>query len=493
MIWISFTGFFSTLKGKITLWFIVSIAAFMIVFSGMLLFSVRLWMIQSIDTDLMERSEALQREIRHTLSSTNQVSLHRHLLDPEHSEIYHDKYFFWVVDSDTSIIFSTMNVESNVLPNWWKSRFLNNQASFQRVPSLAFQHRAFLTPVYIDTSGIYISKTTNKDKIAGWILIASSVQKVQDFINNLTKVLIGMMVICLIIATAFALILSEIALQPLQDIVKTSQTITANQLSTRIKAHVENDEVGQLVSTLNNLFDRLESSFVQIRQFSADASHELLTPLTIIKGELELALDKDRDTTYYKTSLNSALTQANHLIQITQTLLKLSREENLEEAPDEEIMDLQILFKKILDQTSYLSSQKNITVKNNLSEKLPLVISNDNLLHTLFFNLIENAIKYSPEHTTVLIQNISSGGNSERLSILISDQGPGIPDTEKSKIFLRFYRIDKSRSKSTGGTGLGLSLVSKICKILGLSIEVKDNHPKGTIIEVQFAEKMIVG
>ncbi len=211
------------------------------------------------------------------------------------------------------------------------------------------------------------------------------------------------------------------------------------------------------------------------------------------KQRLELALDKDRDTTYYKTSLNSALTQANHLIQITQTLLKLSREENLEEAPDEEIMDLQILFKKILDQTSYLSSQKNIMVKNNLSENLPLVISNENLLHTLFFNLIENAIKYSPENTTVLIQNISSGQNLEKLSILISDQGPGIPDSEKSKIFLRFYRIDKSRSKSTGGTGLGLSLVSKICKILRLSIEVKDNHPKGTIIEVQFAEKMIVG
>lgn len=494
MTFLSFPAFFSTLKGKITLWFIISIAAFMIIFSGMLLFSVRLWMIQSLDTDLMNRGEALKHEIQATLTSTNQVSLHKQILDPAHSDIYHDKYFFWIIDSDTTILFSTVSSTDLKFPENDARRLLNtNPVIVNRVPNLMFQHRAFVYPITGDTSNILIKKPVNKDDIVGWIVIAASIQHIQDFINNLTRVLIGMMVISLIIATAFALILSDLALRPLQEIVKTAQTITARQLNTRIRTKIDKDEVGQLVKTLNELFDRLEGSFRQIRQFSADASHELLTPLTIIKGEIELALDKDRDKEYYKTSLSNALTQTNHLIQITQTLLKLSREENLEEVPDEDIMDLRILFSKITKQLDYVAAQKNITIQNKLDENIPLVNSNENLLHTLFFNLIENAVKYSPENTIVVIKNIlTTSSNGQTLSIQIIDQGHGIPDSEKSNIFLRFYRVDKSRSKSTGGTGLGLSLVSKIVKLLGLSIEVKDNHPQGTIIEVRFEERMVI-
>lgn len=494
MTFFSFPAFFSTLKGKITLWFIVSIAAFMIIFSGMLLFSVRLWMIQSLDTDLMNRAEALKREIQATLTSTNQVSLHKQILDPAHSDIYHDKYFFWIVDSDTSILFSTINSIDPKFPAADARRLLNNNPIIvNRVPNLMFQHRAFIYPITGDTANVIIKKPVNKDDVVGWIIIAASIQHIQDFINNLTRVLIGMMVISLIIATAFALILSDLALRPLQEIVKTAQTITARQLSTRIRTKVEKDEVGQLVKTLNELFDRLEGSFSQIRQFSADASHELLTPLTIIKGEIELALDKDRDKDYYKTSLSNALTQTNHLIQITQTLLKLSREENFEETPDEDIMDLRILFSKITKQLDYVAAQKNIRIVNQLEENIPLVNSNENLLHTLFFNLIENAVKYSPENTVVIIKNnLTLSATGQTLGIQIVDQGQGIPDSEKANIFLRFYRIDKSRSKSTGGTGLGLSLVSKITKLLGLTIDVKDNKPTGTIIEVYFNDQMVI-
>lgn len=490
MKWFSSPAFFSTLKGKISLWFIVSIGAFMIIFSGMLLFSVRLWMIQLLDTDLMNRGEALKTEIQTTLTSTNQISLNRNYLDPAHSDVYHDKYFIWIVDSDTSILFSNVKSEKEK-PFGRRAKWLfNTQPSIvDWIPTLNFPNRAFVYPITADTSNVLITKKVKSDEVVGWILIAASTAHIHDFIGNLTKVLVGMLLISLIIATAFALMLSDLALRPLQEIVKTAQTITARQLSTRIRTKVEKDEVGQLVKTLNELFDRLEGSFSQIRQFSADASHELLTPLTIIKGEIELALNKDRDKEYYKTSLTNALTQTNHLIKITQTLLKLSREENVEEAPDVEIMDLQILFMKIIKQLSYVAAQKNINLVNGLSEELPLINSNENLLHTLFFNLIENAIKYSPENTTVTIKNITE---PHLFIIQVIDQGPGISNDDKQKIFLRFYRVDKSRSKTTGGTGLGLSLVNKICKLLGLTIAVKDNHPQGTILEVTFKENLLV-
>lgn len=480
--------FFSTLRGKITTWFIVSIAAFMVIFSGMMLFSVRLWMVQTIDTDIFDHSEIIWRKIQRSQVPFDSLGQERDIQYILNAESNKKHFLTWIINPESTVVGLSVNIYQveNSLTRKLSVKVLSDRPQFTEIPSLGFPHRCISFPIIkTPDSTSALSFENNTYPIVGWVVTASSSVPVNDFLNSLTRVLIGMIVICIIIASAFALVLSELALRPLSEIVATAKKITVNQLSTRIKATDEQDEVGQLVTTLNHLFDRLESSFEQARQFSADASHELLTPLTIIKGELELALSRDRETEYYKLSLRNALVQANQLILVTQTLLKLSREENLNENLDFEILDIRILVNRLFKQLGFLAEQKNITLIEQLGETVPLINTNENLLYTLLFNLIENAIKYSPPRTKVVIKS-RKHPDTGLFTLDVIDQGLGIPGEEKKNIFLRFYRIEKSRAKVTGGSGLGLSLVSKIRELLNLELEVTDNKPMGSIFSVGF-------
>ncbi|MBN8707365.1 MAG: HAMP domain-containing protein [Bacteroidetes bacterium] len=465
----------------------------MIIFSGMMLFSVRLWMVQTIDTDIMDHTEVLWRKIQRSQVPFDSLGKKKDIQYILNSESNKNRFLTWIINPDSMVVAHSYNIfqVENSLTTKLPVRILSDRPQFTEIPTLGFTHRCVSFPIIkTPDSTAIISFENNTYPIVGWVITASSSVPVNDFINSLTRVLIGMIVICIIIASAFALVLSELALRPLTEIVATARSITVNQLSTRIKPTEEQDEVGQLVTTLNHLFDRLEASFEQIRQFTADASHELLTPLTIIKGELELALSRDREGEYYKMSLGNALVQANQLILITQTLLKLSREEKSTEKLDFEILDIRIIVNKLFKQLVFLADQKSIRLTESLEESLPLINTNENLLHTLLFNLIENAIKYSPPKTKVIIKSRKHPVTG-RFTIDVIDHGLGIPDEEKRNIFLRFYRIEKSRAKVTGGSGLGLSLVSKIRELLNLDIEVTNNKPMGTIFSVSFPDDSV--
>lgn len=466
----------------------------MIIFSGMMLFSVRLWMVQTIDTDILDHSETLWRKIQQSHAPLDSLGTKKDIQYILNSESNKKRFLTWIINPESTVVGLSVNIYQveNAPTRKLSVKVLSNRPQFTEIPALGFPHRCISLPILrTQDSTSAISFENNTSPIVGWVVTASSSVPVNDFINSLTRVLIGMIVICIIIASAFALVLSELALRPLIEIVATAKNITVNQLSTRIKSTGEQDEVGQLVSTLNHLFDRLESSFEQIRQFSADASHELLTPLTIIKGELELALSRDRETDYYKSSLGNALVQTNQLILLTQTLLKLSREEKQTEKFDFEILDIRILVNRLFNQLVFLADQKHIVLSETLDETLPLINTNENLLYTLMFNLIENAIKYSPPKTKVTIRS-RKHPQTGRFTLDVLDNGLGIPDEEKKNIFLRFYRIEKSRAKTTGGSGLGLSLVSKIRELLNLDIEVTNNKPMGTIFSVSFPDDSVI-
>lgn len=490
MKWVKLPTFFASLRGKITLGFVISIAAFMTIFSGMLLYAVRMYMIQEIDSDLISRTESIKNEIQSQYSVLDPLVIRNQFSTTDHFDFYHDNLYLWIIAPDTSVIYYSKNVINTPYTVKLKINGLMDVERFSTIPGLAFQARCFAFPIYKPQRDIDFYHGENLP-VMGWVVMVATVENVNKFLNDLTRVLFGMMAICILIATAFALILSDYTLRPLTDIVASAQSITANQLGKRIKPLDTNDEVAQLVITLNHLLGRLESSFQQIKQFTADASHELLTPLTIIKGELELALAKDRDTDYYKSSLQNAFKQANHLILITQTLLKLSKGETEAGRLEIEVIDLQILFSQLFSQLEFVAKQKNIHLINDSTHLQSMVMSNENLLRTLFFNLIENAIKYSPENTQVTIS-----GQIDKtfgfLTISITDEGPGIPDDEKSKIFDRFYRMEKSRAKVTGGSGLGLSLVSKIATLLKLQIRVVDNKPMGSVFQIFFAKDNLV-
>ncbi len=460
----------------------------MVIFSGMLLFMVRLWMIQSIDTEIMDHSDLLWRKLYKYQTSFDSLSSKRDIQFLLNSESSSRRYFTWIVNTDSQIVAVSNNVHqiNTSLTKKLPVRVLTDKPQFTSINDLGFTHRCVAYPILVTPDSTTVFSFENHAyPVMGWVITASSSVPVTDLISSLTRLLIGMVILCMIIATAFALVLSDFALRPLSEIVDTAKTITAAHLSTRIPSSGNQDEVGQLVLTLNHLFDRLEASFEQMGQFTADASHELLTPLTIIKGELDLALTRDRETEYYKTSLNNALVQTNQLILVTQTLLKLSRSEIEAENQGLEYIDLKILVDSLFRQLNFLAGQKRMVLEEKLENPLPLIQTSENLLHTLLFNLIENAIKYSPPGKKVTIRS-RVHPTSGKFTLDVVDYGLGIADEEKKNIFRRFYRVEKSRAKITGGSGLGLSLVSKICELLNLEIEVTNNNPMGSVFSVSF-------
>ena len=252
--------------------------------------------------------------------------------------------------------------------------------------------------------------------------------------------------------------------------------ISARNISKRIDFKAsKNDAYTKLRDTLNNLFDRLENQILQISEFTDNASHQLMSPLTAIKSELDYVLKRERSAPEYVESLSILREQTDSMIEIVRALLILARESdtrkihntvfNLSKLIEEKI---KILYQ--LDEIEY-EITSGISLRGN-QEYFKVVIC----------NLIENAIKYSDKNSVKI--KVIADYEEASVKISVEDNGIGITDADKKKIFEKCYRGPDS--ESIKGYGLGLSLAAAIVKQMGGSIEVLDNIPRGTIFKLKF-------
>jgi heavy metal sensor kinase len=273
--------------------------------------------------------------------------------------------------------------------------------------------------------------------------------------------------------------LARRALAPVDAMVEAARRIEAEDLSQRLVAGTEqNDELGRLAAVLNDMLARLERSFAAVRYFSADAAHELRTPLTILKGELEVALRSSSAEDEYRRVLASCLEEVDRLSALVEDLLFLARSDsgavnrpqipvNLDEVLNDVTPALQILADAAEVSFSAASSQ-------------PLwVPGNTPMLFRLIFNLGENAIKYTPAGGKV---TITLSQHDQTAVLAVQDTGPGIPPEEQARIFDRFYRGDRARSR--GGTGLGLALARSIVLLHSGQITVESQPGQGSCFRV---------
>ncbi len=273
------------------------------------------------------------------------------------------------------------------------------------------------------------------------------------------------------------------ALAPVRKIVTTTRQITAQDLSLRLETIESRDEIGELSETLNGMIARLETSFNQIRQFSDDVSHEIKTPLTIMKGEIEVCLRHERPTEEYRDILRSILEEIDKLNRIIENLFFLSRMDSADIAEGFRETDLDKVLLEVFEELSPLAAGKNIAL--NIQHLAEIALRGDAaLLKRLFSNLIVNAVKYTPEGGSVSLSLEEWQELPEKTPpgavFIIRDNGEGIPERSLPRIFDRFYRVDKSRSSLTGGTGLGLTIVRKILDLHGGKVTVDSREGQGT-------------
>ena len=262
----------------------------------------------------------------------------------------------------------------------------------------------------------------------------------------------------LILAGGGGWLLAHRALKPVDRMTDTARRIDAGRLHERIAPTGARDELDRLAGTLNGMLGRIESAFTEMRQFTADASHELQTPLTILRGEIEVALRARRTEEEYTEVLKSALEEVERISVLVEGLLLLARSDAGVLKADLATVDLNFVAEEVLDRAGPLARRKSVSLK--LGELEPLSVSGDfALLRRLLLNLVDNGIKYTPSGGVVKV-SISRSGDLAVLSV--QDSGPGIPPEEREKVFQRFYRSPEARASGQGGSGLGLSIVKSI-------------------------------
>ncbi|MFP5520363.1 MAG: sensor histidine kinase [Bdellovibrionia bacterium] len=267
----------------------------------------------------------------------------------------------------------------------------------------------------------------------------------------------------LIIAAIGGLFLSGRALAPLAHMIRNVDQMNAQNLSERLEMPLANDEIKKLTTTLNNLFSRIENAFRSQEQFVADASHQLLTPISIARGEIEKALKNVPQD--QKQSLSSALQEIDHLSSIIQKMLLLAKVDAGISALNLETISFDDVIEKSISRCEKLAQQKEINIKFDMqlkeNDNMPTVNGDQDLLNHMLSNLIENAIKYSPEKTQVII---TLDATKKSPQIIVEDQGPGLNDNELESLFSRFKRGSKAETLSKGH-GLGLAIAKRIAEI----------------------------
>ena len=265
---------------------------------------------------------------------------------------------------------------------------------------------------------------------------------------------IGLPIVVVLVFIA-GYVLAARVLSPVDVMAKRAAQITADHLNERISIPNSEDELGQLGTAFNATLARLESSFEQLRRFTADASHELRTPLTAIRSVGEVALSKGGNENYYRDTIGSMLEETNRLTKLVDNLLMMSRADAGRVSLHFSPVSLLELAKESSSLLEVLAEEKNqsIRVEGNGAVQ---VNADRTILRQALVNLIDNAVKFSPENGIIRVRVLENGPNA---IVEIQDNGPGIPAEHRVRIFERFYRIDRARNRQEGGTGLGLSIV----------------------------------
>lgn len=270
------------------------------------------------------------------------------------------------------------------------------------------------------------------------------------------------------------------ALKPLCDFSKKIEEVQAQNLSNSRIEENNFSELNQLSISYNKMLERLSEAFKLQRQFTANAAHELRTPLAVMQLQIDLynsSKHPDNDTSAQQT-ISMITEQTERLSKMVRTLLDMSELQTI--ARDEEIA-ISALVEEVLADLEPLAQEKGI----NLIEKCDnvLLMGSDILIYRLVYNLVENAIKYNFSGGTV---TVTATQQNSQLHLTVEDTGNGIPEELKERIFEPFFRLDKSRSRELGGVGLGLALVREIVRVHNGSILVKNNANSGTTFEVIF-------
>jgi two-component system, OmpR family, sensor kinase len=284
--------------------------------------------------------------------------------------------------------------------------------------------------------------------------------------------------------------LASRALEPIDRITARAAEIARDQIGARLDPPRVDDEIGRMTDLLNAMLDRLHEVIDANRHFAADASHELRSPLTAIAGEIDVALTRARPAEEYRETLVLIRRRVNEMFTLADDLTLLVRAEH--GVPDAAMRELRVgaLLEGCRERLEHVSAERRVQVRLAVIDPDLVVFGDPRLLARAVENVVANAVQYSAPGGSVVVESdytppAGSAWEPGFVRVRVTDQGPGIPESEWEKVFDRFYRLDSSRSRRTGGTGLGLAICRAIMRLFGGRVRVLSSSAAGSTFELQ--------
>lgn len=290
---------------------------------------------------------------------------------------------------------------------------------------------------------------------------SASEEPIIDSIQEIVFLLLGSSPVLLVLIGLTGYWISSRSLRPVDEMTQAARSIGANNLNGRLPVPHTRDEISRLAEAWNEMLGRIEESFVRMQRFTADAAHEFRTPLAALRTTADLSLKRERDPEEYREALTQVSVIAERMNQLAEGLLSIARGDHAPARQTMERVDFISLVRGVTTEMRPLFDDKDLRLDVNLPSKAVYIQVEADGLRRIVAILLDNALKYSYTGGNVAL---TVGQDSQGLILEVSDTGSGIPPESLNRIFDRFYRVDSSRDRKSGGYGLGLAIAQQIAR-----------------------------
>ncbi|MBI3307403.1 MAG: HAMP domain-containing protein [Candidatus Omnitrophica bacterium] len=486
---------FKSVKFRLTLWYAFILAVFLSVFAFLMHSELARALYRDMDKNLRLESQNLEEAILRPLgdklkklqNETNDLFLQRrpnlisHAIPKLRREIEHwektaryltrSTFMIRIVGLDHEVLISNLKgwQREIIFPDFERDNlFMETGTSFQTIHFHGKPIRLYYRLVMYENRPIFIIQCGN------------SLQEVKSALQRLSLIILILIPIAVAASCVAGWFLAKRSFRSLDLMIREARQITAAYLKGRLPRTLTGDELDRLAATLNEMMDRLESSTRAVQEFSSDVSHELKTPLAIIRGEIDLALRKTRTPEEFTQTLTVIGEEVNELIRLVDDLMLLVRSDARQLRFEKTKISIAPLVEQVVERFQERASRKKIKLSFTNSKDM-WMLGDSVYFKRLFSNLIDNAIKFTPEGGKV---DVSVKSAKDQALIEISDTGIGIEPEVQQKVFSRFYRADQARSHE--GAGLGLNIAKAICEEHGGTLSIASFPDRGTQVTVLF-------
>lgn len=454
---------FDSVRTRLTLWYAAVFGLSLIAFALLIYYATATTFHQRQDQSLRSTAQTVasayveEFEEQHSVAKAGEVVL---------SELTFPNHYVEILEHTGQPIAASRNLSAKfAIPAVTLDEALARNYSVVTINGL----RAAVVPLVADQN-------------LGFAVVAEPLSVIDDGLRQLRREFLAGVPLVLLLASLGGYFLARKSLAPIASMNQQTQRISAESLSLRLHLTNPRDEIGGLAITINDLLARLENSFNEQQRFIADASHELRTPLAVLRGETEVALAKRRTLDEYEESLSLIQEEAERLSHIVEDLFILARQP-IKTPRDwsKERVSLNDSIKDCARKAQVLATLKGVRLTIENSSASIDLNGDKEMITRMILNLLDNAVKYTPAGGEIALALTRQNGNAE---IVVRDTGIGIPETDRQRVFDRFYRVDKARSRALGGAGLGLSIVRWIVEVHGGEVHIDSAPGRGSTFTV---------